>query len=279
MDEHSMTNIEEGGAAAPAEGDKNGVATETDPKGNDVVNEPAGDTDPVGGEEAGEAGKDAGAPEGEAANAEGDPESGVAEQPFDPAAFKEDLIKEIQEKIAPPQAPQQLTEEQWAAKEQEFGVSRQAIQAFTQQNIKVYNAMREYVDAQFAAINKTTALQALSQEKGFTDAPRYRKEIDQFLSKFDPKVHSNPQLLKDAVIYARGLAASGNIQRARNDGERNRRIAGAARPSSPNANGGARKPAATPSLTREQRDAASKFGMSDAEYAGLMKKRGTPIAI
>lgn len=274
---HNMVNIEDGGAAAGGNADDPKITT--NPEINEPVNEPGGDPTVDGGTTTGTDGEDVGTTKEGTGQAEENPEGGAAdvEKPLDPAALKEEILKELQEKMAPPPAQRELTEEEWTAREQESGTSRQTIKFFTNQSIKVYNAMREYIDEKFAGIEKDGAIRSIASEKGFSDAVRYSKEINQYLQKFNPKFHSNPQILRDAVIYARGLNASKNLQRANNDAERNRRIAGTARPSSPGATGGVRRPG-TPGLTRDQRDVAAKFGMTDSEYSGLIKKRGTPIA-
>jgi hypothetical protein len=275
---HTMTTIEDGdaGAAGGADDLKNPTGADN----NDALHESAGDGDFKRGEEAGEAGEAPLEGEGEAGTEEGDPagaDAAVEAPAFDPEKFEERLMEKLEAKLKPQEPPRDLTDEEWAKKEEEFGASRQTIKAFTNQNVQVYNAMREYVDSLFAGVHKENRLKEISQEKGFTDAMRYRKGIDQFLSKYDPKHHSNPELLRMAVVYARGLDRSASVQRARNDGERNRRIAGPARPSSPG-NGRSGRPG-LPALNATQKEVAAKFGMSDAEYAAQLKKRGTPIAI
>lgn len=188
-------------------------------------------------------------------------------------------VEDAMNKNKPAEAPAQLTEEQWSAKEQEVGVSRNAIQFFTAQSMKVWNAVQEAMDARFARFEKAEALQTLSRTKGFEDASRYQKGIDTFLSKYQPKYHSNPELLKMAVVYARGLARSGDVRRAQVSTERNKRIGGPARPSSPgSSSGAARKPgAAQRPLSQSQREVMQKFGMTEKEYRGSLEKRGTPI--
>ncbi len=271
--QHTMTNIEDGGTNAPENA--------TDQKVDNALNEPTGNEDLNAGGENREVPEDGGQDEGQVDGQEEGAESALAEgeeatpEPFDPNAFKEDILKSIDEKMTPPAAPPaELTEEQWAAKETEVGVPRQSIQFFTAQAMKVYETVMNHIEERFAKLDKVEGIRGISKEKGFEDATRYQKEIDQYLSRYHPKHHSNPQLLKDAVIYARGLNASKNIQRVRTDQDRNKKIAGPARPSSPN--GGKRVP--TVALNASQRDVATKFGMSETEYQKLMKGRGTPIA-
>lgn len=175
----------------------------------------------------------------------------------------DNAIKEAFANIPKPQEPtKQYTEEDWAKMESEWGMPRTAIDRVTRQNVQIVNQIMEHIDSRIAKIEFGNALETFSKQPGFTDATRYRKDIDSFLGNYDPKHWSNPQLLKMAVFYARGVNANGNVQKAMVGAERNRKISGQARPSSP---GGGVRRSAMPPLTESQRQAAELMG-GESEY-------------
>lgn len=292
VDGHSMTNIE-GGGSDVAENSTIEKNNNTQPQPADTAGTDGGATDPEvgadGGEDEGtlpgegegtasELDENGNPIEGDVVNGESEPAPGA----LTPEQISEMVAKGIQdamEKNKPAPSPE-LTDEQWTAKEQEVGVDRKAIQFFTGQAMKVYNAIQEAMDARFAKFEKAEALQSLSRTKGFEDAGRFQKGVDEFLSKYQPKYHSNIELLKMGVIYARGLARSGDVRRANVNSERNKRVAGVARPASPGSASGARKPniQGRP-LNPSQKEVASKFGMTEQEYRNLQNTRGKPIAV
>lgn len=295
VDGHSMTTIEDVGGDDGAQDPSGAEDNNAQPKPANAAGANRGAANPEDGgagdenegevpvqDEGAEAGAEVEVDEngqplaGDDVAAEGDGD------PFDPKAFEENILKKIDERLKPAEAPKpvEFTEEQWAAKEQEFGVPRSAIQRFTGMAVQVHDRIMAAMDARFASIEKEGALRTLSRTKGFEDAQRYPKGIEHFLQKYDPKYHSNPELLKQAVVYARGLAASRNIQRVRVEKERHRTISGAARPASPgNGAGATRRPGAgvTRPLTREQRQVMEKFNMSEKEYRGLQNKGRVPV--
>jgi len=261
----------EGAAAATDErpGGTNGTQDTADSQSDDALNQPADGADSDGGGEAGEAGEDAQHAQGEAESQEGDTEPGEVEAPppFDPSAFEQNLLQKIEEKLAG-QAPAeparpQLTEEQWAQKEEEFGMNRRAIERTIGMLTSVHDKIMAHIEERFARIEKDSVMSAMSKKPGFADASRYKAGMDEFLSRYAPSLHNNPELLEQAYYYAKGKAAGKNIQRARQSNEVNRRIAGPARPASPAVT---RRPGA-PALNKIERDTAARFGMSDAEYA------------
>lgn len=297
VDGHSMTNIEDGG-----EGGGDGTQDPADQKNNGAQPDATGAAGANGRgenpEAAGRGGPDEDPAGGEGEGAEAEPEldengdpivaadgDGAGEEaatPLTPELISQMVAKSVEDamlKNKPADAPPQLTEEQWAAKEQEVGVERKAIQFFTAQSMKVWNAVQDAMDARFAKFEKIEAIRDLSRTKGFEDASRYQKGIDSFLTKYQPKYHSNPELLKMAVIYARGLARSGDVRRAQVSSQRNVRVAGAARPSSPGSSAGAtRRPGSTQRpLTASQREVMQKFGWTEKEYRDSLSTRGTPV--
>ncbi len=230
-------------------------------KDNHVVDVEGGDANPDGGREIPQDGE---VDEGETieANPKGE-EPGVQDQN---RVVADEIIKAVKasfpipEKVADTVKP--MTEEQWVSLEQEWGQPRQTIQKITSQNVQVVNKLIDYIDSKFSKIEVGEAIQNLSKDPGFTDAGRYKDSITDFLSDYEQKHWSNPALLKKAVIYSRGLNANKNVQRARVETERNKKIAGAARPSSPS--GGMRRVAA-PALTGAHKEVAAIMG-SESEY-------------
>lgn len=175
------------------------------------------------------------------------------------------LLKEKESK------PAEWTEEQWAAKEKEVGVNRNAIKYFTNQNVYLYqrimDGVKEMFDSRFGNFDKSNQLKELSKDPKFADAPKFQKDIDEFLSQFDPKFHSDPRLLKSAVVYARGKNMTKTTAKVRNEGERNRIISGAGRPVG--SNGISSKGKVVP-LTSYQKKVADLMG-GENEYRKFMK--------
>lgn len=230
---------------------------------NEPLTESSAEPDIDGGTEDQEAGRDANEVESETRP------SGTEPRPQDDVriANVERMIKEVSDKISAPPVKER-TPEEWAAMEQEYGVPRGAIERFTRQNVTVYNKIKDEMDARFAKYEMNDALGDLVKEQGFNDAVRYKKDVTAYLSRYETKHWTNPQLLKDAVIYARGLNANANVQKARTDSQRNVVVAGKGRPASPG--GGQRRSNPVP-LTKEQKEAAEMMG-SESEYRKFMSK-------
>lgn len=276
---HNMHAIEDAGSQDT--GTEGGdVENPIDQETNQPVDESGRAAAADGGTEDPEAGGAGEGEEGTPGEAADGAEPGAVDGPalpFDPEAFKAGIIEEVRAAVQPPApAAKELTEEEWAAKEQEWGVPRSTIKAATMQSVQVYNRVLEAMEARLAPIMVSEAVRQISREKGYGDAVALRPGIDKYLSKFPVQHHANPDLLRMAVVYARGLAAQTNVRKARNANERNLKIAGAGRPG---AGGGGTAPrSAAPRLTATQSDVARKFNMSDAEYAKL-KSGGRAIAV
>ncbi len=284
--EGSATVIDDAGTTAPGSGAgdagevHNGPEDPTNPELETPQSEPGGDTDPDGRGEVEPTGEDDPAAASDAGGEGEDPAAGTEGLTLE--SVQDNLLRAMDEKIRsaiPPaeEKPVEFTEEQWANQEAAWGIPRTAIKAATQQAAHVYQRLSaEFdakLDARFAGIEKENAIQSLSRTPGFTDAGRYRKDIDEFLSHYDPKHHANAELLKRGVVYARGKNMGTTVSKVRTSQERNRKIATRARPSSPN---GASRGAPV-ALNASERDAARKFGMSESEYADL-KKQGRTIS-
>ncbi len=276
------TVIDNDGAAD--EGGANGPENEPGSENLDALNEPGEGADPNGGGENPEDGEAAGAVEG----AEGEPGEGAEPGPepvagaFTPEAqeqfraqLREELKAELLEEMKanqPAPAAKEIPDEEWVKHESEWGIPRTAIKNVVSRMERVVNHVMAKMDERFAKFEKGDAIRALSQEKGFNDISRYQKDIDEFLGRYHPKHHSNPELLKQAVFYARGKNMNSAVRRAAVGAERNRKIAGVARPASatgPQGKNGVVKRALTPI----ERSAARAAGMSDEAYLKAKSER------
>lgn len=252
----------------------NGTKIETNPEDNNPINQPGGEADPNGGTTPGEDGEnDKGkeAPTGkEEEGAEPTPPVDV-DKIVDQILAKTGLGKEKEpekEKLDPKEAAARI--ESIAKK---LGITPEAVRYFTNQNMQVADIIRKEVSSKLAVINKSSALARLSREKGFEDANRHAKGVDEFLSVFDESEHSDPELLRRAVIYSRGLEAQKNLKQVQNTNERNKKIAGTGRPASP----GEPKDNKVVVLTPLEKETARAFGMSEKQYSEI-KKNGKFIA-
>lgn len=263
------------------------VATTTNQEVDQTESQPGGETDPVGeetfGEDAEIAQSDGGTLQEETQNTEPDPLENIDEEIGKMRSeLREEILNEIKQsqQQAQAQQPIQLTDEQWAQKEQELGIPRNAIKAMTSQAVMVYNKIKDEVSQmlqeRFSGIETDNAIKSVGQEKGFSDINTFRSGINEFLSKYDVKHHSNPELLKTAYFYAKGKSANSNVRRARVESERNKKISGSARPASPN---GANRTATTKPLNASQLDVAKHFGMTPEQYSKLKAERGKPISV
>lgn len=264
-------------------GGANGPENEPGAENLDALNEPGAGADDNGG------GEDS--PDGEAAGGMEDAAGGAGEGaepgPVDNGAFtpeareqfraqlREELRSEIMEEMKanqPPTPAKEISDEEWVKHEAEWGIPRTAIKATVSRMERVVNHVMQKMDERFAKFEKGDALRTLSQEKGFNDISRYQKDIDDFLGRYHPKHHSNPDLLKQAVFYARGKNMPSAVKRAATGAERNRKISGIARPASaagPQGKNGALKRALTPI----ERSAARAANMSDQAYLEAKSQR------
>lgn len=279
VDGHNMTTIEDAPAnAAPDAGQEENVdelENETNEETVDAESdqEAKPDAEPGAGDQnAGGEGEETGEEESAVDAEDSGTESGDPQENdgLDLDAFKQDLVKEVVAAVKggnEPKPVQEPTEEEWVKHEESWGIPRTAIKQVLSTQVKIRNQILDHIDERFAAIESESALRSLARKPGFADAMSLKDGVKQYLSQFNSKLHSNPKILQTAVIFARGLAASKNLQKVRAGQERNVKIAGKARPAASNAVG--RKPAPK-GLTPVQKDVAAKFGMSEAEYSKLM---------
>lgn len=238
------------------------------------VDEQGNSTNGQRGGEGGEAGEDGEAEEGKVAEEEGGPVELNQEE------FKASILGEVKELFQSQQrapqkekeeVPAELTEDQKTAYEDQYGVPFRTIQAFTKQNTLLFDRVSALLDERLSKFERGDSIRELSTDPEFSDAMKHRKDIDEFMNGFDPKFRNDPKLLKSAVYYARGKNAKSAVSRARNDGERNRKIAGTFRPSSPS--GG--KKNGSRSLNESEKQAMQLGGFkNEADY---LKYKGTKI--
>ena len=248
-------NIEDAGEGTPEGGEEDVTPLapiEENPE--DINAQPGGDADPDGGGADPEAGADGVEKEG-SLPPEGQ-EPGVQDNPRIEALERE-LAELKAQRERPEEKPKPFTEEEWTKAEHDWGVPRGAIDRITKQNVQVVNKIMDYIDSKMAPLLGSDVIQQVAREPGFSDATRYRNEIRDFMTEFSPQAWSNPALIKKAVVYARGVHASANVNRARGEQERNRRIAGSARPTAPSASG---RRTTLPALTADQKQVAEMMG-------------------
>ena len=285
----SATVIDTGGLPPETEAN-NGPKDTTDSETNNPVDVETNNPDPNGGAEAGETEGDANQEGSETEGAEGGAEpTEVDSKETLIAQMREELIPQLKESLReeimaemrqPQQDPEaqyrvpELSEEQWAGQEAAWGVARNTIQRITQQAMTLHKDIMSKIDQRLAKFEKADSLRSLSQDKAYSDALRYQKDVDEFLQSYDPRSWSNPALLKRAVEWSRGRHLKATVNQVRKDTERNRKISGVARPSA--GAGVAKKPgAATRTLTALERDVAARFGMTEKEY--LDQKNGSKV--
>ena len=260
LDGGEAQEVDESGEKGDLE---NAIENTKDEETDESLNESGEKSDADGGTKDSEAGGD-GAGEEDGVPGEGE-KPGV--QNDDRLKVVEETLKAVREKLEKPpeEAPKPMSDEEWAKVEQDWGIPRPAIERMTQQNVKVINTIKTYIDSKFAELHGASALDNLAKDPKFSDAKKYEKDVNEFLKDYAPEARSNPTVLQKAVFYARGVHASDNMKKVRDDKDRNVRIAGAARPSSPG--GGTKRPAA-PALTGAHREAARIMG-DESEYQAL----------
>jgi len=249
-----------------------GDGTENSPDPKDIENEPkaSGTTDPNGGEAALKDGEDAGAAPRKAGEEEGGV-PGIVE--FDPAQFEASILEKIDEKLKPKEeAPKQLTDEEWTGLEEKTGMARVSIQYIADLQAQMVDKIMASIEGKYggrlAQFETGSALTNLSKEKGFSDASVHQKNVTEFLKDVDPRLHNDPNQLRKAVIYSRGLGISGTINKIRGEGSRGLKIVGAGRPTSPDGGTtGKSRP-----LNETERQAAQLMPGGEAEYIKIRNR-------
>lgn len=254
-------------------GKDNGPENENDGQDLDTLNEQGDDANAERGGENQEAGEDAGGAEDQVQGEDGEPKSVKSGALPDEVREKlrnelrEELRAEMREEIQrnqPPAPAKEISEEEWAKHEADWGIPRTAIKATVSRLERVAQTLIKRMDERFAKFEKGDALRTLSREKGFEGAMRYQKDIDEFLTQYQPQFHSNPTVLKRAFMYARGKNMGNDLQKARTGNERNLRIV---QPGGrPSAGGAPVRTGSKVQLTASQKSAARAVGWTDQQY-------------
>jgi len=255
--------------AQPGE-DTDAPKDDINPKDTNLESQPSDDKNPDDGGEDQEAG--AGGTENEvpAPEAESAPEIESLRNQISELSTKLESALSAKPQAPASAAPQvaELSDEQWRAHEEKLGVGRETIKYFTNQAVKVYQTLLEKMDEKMARYEKADALRSISRDPKFSDATKYQKDVDEYLGQFHVSQHGNPDLLKNAIYYARGKNMGKTISKVQSQVARNPKIVGAGRPSAPAPT--ASKPKIA--MTAGQKHAASMFG--EKEYNEGLALRG-----
>lgn len=246
------------------EGAEDGAQDDPIKETSDAEPEPSENSDPNGGAEGPEDGEpgqeNAGEPEPEAQPAE--PTIAQLQSQLAEMTAKVEAALAIKNNPAPVEPKvAELTDEQWAKAEEQYGMSRNGIQFMTGQIVKAVQSIMGEMDKRFGSLDKDKAFDSLAKDPQFADAKTYQKEMNEWLGQFDPSLHSKPELLKSAYWVAKGKNAGKVVAKVRKEGERNKQVAGAGRPAAPNT--GARSKTPAP-LNGYQKRVAEMMGGEDA---------------
>lgn len=177
-------------------------------------------------------------------------------------------LRAIRESLKPPPQPKrERTDEEWRAIEDKTGLTRTAYLALESHANESFQRLANYVDERLGHISVGAELEGMAAEKGFEDAPRYQKEVRQFIKSIGWEGAPTKEILKAGVVYSRGLRSKDDVKRAQNGAARNREIIGRLKPpmgKGPSGGSGTK-------LTPVQRSTARTFGMSDEAYSKLLK--------
>jgi len=273
-----MAVIDKAGSDVEEKDNEAGITLDENSDINAALDESRKDTNPDGGPKDPETPADGGQDEGQAGEEEA---SGDIEDPKTLIQGLTQKIEELEKRLTQPaplaakegNAPAPITpisEEEWAKYEEERGIPRTAQTWMTQTLVRAVGDMQRMIDQRFAKLDRQETMSNLSKNPEFADANKYSKEVEQYLQKVDPRFHSNEEVLKDAVIWARGINYKKSVQNVRNEKEINKRVAGVARPAAGGFKSGGSKSA--PTLTALEKSAADATNTSYAEYAAMKGK-------
>ena len=161
--------------------------------------------------------------------------------------------------------PKAMSEEDWKKLEDDWGLAEKDGMpgSFGRKSIQqIIRLMGGMLNRELGGFKKEAVIAELAREKGFEDIKGYRKGMEEFLKDFDPSLHSDKNMLKKALTYARGLASTGKFKKALNSREQERKINAGGVHGKPGGKGGGK----TVSLTAEQKQAARMAKMSEQEY-------------
>lgn len=231
--------------------------------------EPGEGADKDGGGEAGDVSGD-----GEKTGDEAEAES--VEETLDPRDEKitalETQLKELGEKVnkPAPAAEKVYSEAEKEAISARFGgASFETVNAFNALVVNGLQMLEQKVLGEMSVFKKESAIVGLSKEKDFADIQNYMPGVNEFLKRFNPSFHSNPEVLKDAYWYAKGKGLKTTVKKIVNSQEKNRRVASSVR--SPSGNKGGNDKKSSLKLTPGEKEAYERFGKgtfdSEEEYA------------
>lgn len=192
--------------------------------------------------------------------------------------FKNEITKTLEEKLKPTEEKAQpITEERWLELEKEWAAPRQTIDRVTRQSVQVFDRIKAYVDEQLAGLQKDDVVARVAKENGITDHARLKAGVDEFMKDYAPQHHSNPVLIKKALIYARGLTSGKDLQRARSNGERNRQVINKIKGGTGENRGG--QTGLNRPLSAQERQAAEMMPGGEKAYREMKSSKSRVIAV
>jgi hypothetical protein len=258
---------------------ENGTENAEGEENNNPEHQPTGDEDPKPGGKSGENGE---AGEEDAGDVESEEEE-IIEDPRDAkiAALEADIRAIKEGKAVAPAAPaaqpaKVYTEEEKAQIAERFGVQDfRTVEAFSGMFAQGMMTIRQEFQNELSAFKKDSVISSLSKQKEFADINKYRDGIDEYLKKFSPQYHGDPETIKDGLAWAKGRGLKNSVAKAVSSSEKNRRIAGAARPAAPGGvapKGGGFKFKLTPTEESVYASVGRQHFKTKEEYARSLKR-------
>lgn len=258
---------------------KDGVENEEGQENDNLEHQPAGDENIDGDGKDGADGKAGEKDEGEAEpeeEAELDPrDAKIAALEADIKAIKEGGPKPAAATAAPP--AKVYTEEEKAQIAERFGVQDfRTVEAFGGMVANAVMSIRQEMQGMMSQFQKDAVIGVLSKQKEYSDIMKYREGIDKYLAKFSPQYHGNEEFIKDGLAWAKGQGLRKTVAKALNNGDKNRRIAGPARPASAGGGDRAKGGGFKFKLTAAEESAYASFGKQHfktrEDYAKSLKR-------
>lgn len=192
-------------------------------------------------------------------------------EPDELAQLREEVKALKESKTAP--APQvEKTEEQKIQEAEKHGFNDYRQMDYVNQSLQGLGlAVKQYIDQHLGDLRKGGIFQDFSKQKGFQDAESYRGGMDQYMEKYAKGQQPSKDLMEAAYFFAKGKGANKTVTKALGNREKNRKILTVVKPNGTASSKG-KTPAKAVKLTPIQRSAAKAAGMSDMEYAGLLKR-------
>lgn len=269
-----------GAAAAEVEDEEksDGTADEENPEGQDPGHQPGEGEDPDGEGKSGADGEDGGEHEDEPGEKEGEEAELTPEQ--QEIADLRAKIEAIEKGSKPKEEAAQpvvYTEEQKAKIEEKFGgMPFTQVEAVTGLVARAVNQVLSQLEGRFSKSDKSSIIADLAKTKEYADIGTYTQAIDKYLAKFAPTMHGNKDVIVDALFWAKGQGLKNAVRKAISSGEKNKRIAGAARPAAPAGGGGGKGGGFKFKLTPAEESAYASFGKhhfkTKEDYAKSLKR-------